>query len=78
MGYYTFRYINDDSTEVGVRVSDESWHIANVLEAFEQFLLGCTFQRETIHQYVDVDAARQHRDHPGFDITDILRRHCDQ
>jgi hypothetical protein len=59
---YTFSYDNDfpDSASVSVSFDDkDAPGIENVLTAFEQFLLGLTFQPESIQKYLDVEAVQK-------------------
>lgn len=62
MGKYTFSYKSDLSSGVDVAVEfddEDSPFVGDVMLAFEQFLLGCTFQPETIRKYLDVEKAKR-------------------
>jgi hypothetical protein len=77
MGTYTFSYKSDmaDGVDVAVRFEDsENPHISHVIGAFEQFLLGCTFQPETIKKYVDVEAAQV--DIRRLVLDGLRAKHC--
>jgi hypothetical protein len=57
---YTFTYHNDipGSSDVAVRFDDQNGEypfIEYVIEAFEQFLLGVTYQPDSIAKYIDKD-----------------------
>jgi hypothetical protein len=54
MSTYTFHYINDDGTEVVVRLQGGD-HISAPVNAFRQFLLGVTFHADTIAKYINVE-----------------------
>lgn len=63
MSKYSFVYTNDVPSGVSVNLSVEfddarDPFIENMLVAFEQFLLGVTFQPGTIHKYLDMDAVQ--------------------
>jgi hypothetical protein len=60
MSVYTFTYQNDipGSSDVAVRFDDQNGEypfIEHVIEAFEQFLLGVTYQPGSIAKYIDKD-----------------------
>jgi hypothetical protein len=60
MGRYTFLHTDDEGMQVGVVFDDTQHnHISSVIEAFSKFLLGVTFQRETIEKYIDTNRIDQ-------------------
>jgi hypothetical protein len=64
MGTYTFVYKNE--IQGGVHIAAEfddtqDPFIEDVLAAFEQFLLGCTFQPATIEKYIKTAAVQDAR-----------------
>ena len=61
MSKYQFAYLNavDGGADVAVRFDDTNYpFIEDVLVAFEQFLLGVTFQPGTIRKYIDMEAVQ--------------------
>lgn len=61
MSKFSFAYINDidGGVNVGVQFDDTNApYIEDVLVAFEQFLLGVTFQPESIRKYLDMAAVQ--------------------
>jgi hypothetical protein len=63
MGIYTFEYNDGDNTTVRVSYNDDrNPSIDAVLVSFEQFLLGVTFQPESIAKYLDMDTVRAHQE----------------
>ena len=61
MSKYTFTFTDPDgiSNSVGVQFDDTNDpFIEGVLSAFEQFLLGVTFQPSTIKKYLDTDGVQ--------------------
>jgi hypothetical protein len=65
MSIYRFQYISDVAGAASVTVElDDSQYpcIDAVLVAFEQFLLGVTFQPESIAKYLDMEAVHRSRD----------------
>lgn len=62
MSKYHFAYLNDvdGGADVAVQFDDTNYpQIEDVLVAFEQFLLGVTFQPGTIRKYLDMDAVQK-------------------
>lgn len=74
MGKYTFLYsaTADHETNVGVSFSgeDRGYHISDVLAAFEQFLLGVTFQPGTIAKYIDLGQVHKDQQEIAYARTD--------
>lgn len=65
MGTFTFTYSPDpgvDSPEIAVRISSDSDYLPDVIVAFEQFLLGVTFQPVSITKYVDIEKVHTDQD----------------
>ena len=61
MSKYQFAYFNDvdGGADVAVQFDDTNYpFIEDVLVAFEQFLLGVTFQPGTIRKYIDMEAVQ--------------------
>ncbi len=64
MGLYTFTYIPDTKEQptISVQFDDHNGEfpfIEHVISAFEQFLLGVTFQPGTIRKYIDIEAVQK-------------------
>jgi hypothetical protein len=62
MSKYQFVYINDIQGGADVAVQFDDTHhpfIEDVLVAFEQFLLGVTFQPGTIRKYINMEAVQE-------------------
>jgi len=64
---YTFTMVQSNGTTI--TVSSNKCQLGEIINDFEQWLLGCTFHRETVDKYLHHSACHDIIDHKGNAVT---------